>query len=926
MVKVDRKTVIQILGTLMQKPSLLSDTDKYQIEPSDFSVPLDRYIYSAIYNLYAGGAEKIRTVDIDTYLQSNDAAAGLIQKENGIAFMQDCEAYCEPENFNYYYNRFKKFALLRELEKSGQDVSGFYCEDLFNPKSSEINDKFEKMTPTDIIKELKGKMAVLENKYSENQLVEEGTAFDGVRDLIKKLQVRPEVGIKLQGEAFNTITRGGRKGTMYLRSAGSGVGKAIPNYTKIPTPNGWTTVGEVKVGDYLFDRHGRPTKVLAVYPQAKKKQIYKVYFKSGRIAKCCDEHLWSYYNVSSKDKYKLYTRTTKELYEEPKTLRTPDGGFRYSIPLTKPVQYPEKDYSVPPYVMGLILGDGSFRYTPNQKSFFFSSADEELVAAICFRMGYRLYKKNSERNYNWDFELSGENNTHKNVWVEDILKDYPELWQKKSESKFIPREYLEGSVKQRFELLAGLMDTDGSIDKIKGRTTYTTVSPMLRDNIIELCESLGMICTYGTTKNETQYTTGECYSLHIQASKEAKVKMFNLRRKKEIALQYLNNGKRTESRDRDAIIKIEPTEQYTDMTCFYVDNEEHLFLMNSFICTHNTRSMVADACQIAYPIRYDNTAQKWVATGICEPVLYIMTEQDAAEIQTMVLSYLTGINEEHFLYGTFGEEHMDRINKALDIMEKYQDNLLFVRIPDPCSSLVKNVFHKYSFQKNIEYFFYDYIFSSPAMLNEFRDLKIREDVALRLFTTCLKNLAIELDAFIMTATQVSNNDEKTGGFMNFRNVQGSRAIVNLVDFACIMSRPTPEELKMVDGFRARFSYSPNLVTDVFKNRRGRWTMCRIWSYMDLGTLRRHDLFVTTPDNKIIEEFQIVDFKIERTKEMDELEELYNNGVVTDEHAQELISSFVEKYPTQFADDIEEAFGNQQERRKVVHEMDFDDLI
>ena len=101
MVKVDRKTVIQILGTLMQKPSLLSDTDKYQIEPSDFSMPLDRYIYSAIYHLYAGGAEKIRTVDIDTYLQSNDAAAGLIEKENGIAFMQDCEAYCEPENFNY---------------------------------------------------------------------------------------------------------------------------------------------------------------------------------------------------------------------------------------------------------------------------------------------------------------------------------------------------------------------------------------------------------------------------------------------------------------------------------------------------------------------------------------------------------------------------------------------------------------------------------------------------------------------------------------------------------------------------------------------------------------------------------------------------------------------------------------------------------
>ena len=152
-----------------------------------------------------------------------------------------------------------------------------------------------------------------------------------------------------------------------------------------------------------------------------------------------------------------------------------------------------------------------------------------------------------------------------------------------------------------------------------------------------------------------------------------------------------------------------------------------LYLRSSSSGIGKSRTMVADACQIAYPIRYDRVSERWEATGVCEPVLYIMTEQDFAEIQTMILAYLTDINEERFLYGTFGEEHMDRITKALDIMERYKDNFLFVRIPDPCSSLVKNIFHKYSFQKGVEYFFYDYIFSSPAMLNEFRDLKIRED-------------------------------------------------------------------------------------------------------------------------------------------------------------------------------------------------------
>lgn len=165
----------------------------------------------------------------------------------------------------------------------------------------------------------------------------------------------------------------------------------------------------------------------------------------------------------------------------------------------------------------------------------------------------------------------------------------------------------------------------------------------------------------------------------------------------------------------------------------------------------------------------------------------------------MILAYLTGINEEAFLYGTFSEEHLDRIEKAIKIMEDYQDYMLCAQVPDPCSSIIKNLFRKYNFQNNVEYFFYDYIFSSPAMLNEYRDLAIREDVCLRMFTTTLKNLAVELNAFILTSTQLSNMDDDHGGFKDQRHIQGSRAIYNLVDLACIMSRPAPEELKLVEG-------------------------------------------------------------------------------------------------------------------------------
>ena len=261
MVSVDRRTVIQILGTLMCKPQLLNDTDKYQIDPNEFPLPMDRYIYSSIYNLYAGGAEIIHAIDIDTYLQTNELAKKILEENNGIAFIQDCETYAEPENFSYYYNRFKKFSLLKDLQKSGKDISNFYCDDPLNLDADKINSEFEQLKPSDIINSLKGEIATLENKYSTNSIIEEMKASDGIRDLIKELKIKPEVGVPLQGDIFNTITRGGRKGKLYLRSAASGIGKSrtmVGDACNIAYPIRY----EPKYGKWIAT--GTPEKVLYI--------------------------------------------------------------------------------------------------------------------------------------------------------------------------------------------------------------------------------------------------------------------------------------------------------------------------------------------------------------------------------------------------------------------------------------------------------------------------------------------------------------------------------------------------------------------------------------------------------------------------------------------------------------------------------------
>ena len=102
MIKIDRHTVIQVLGGLMQSPSFLSQIERYQFDVNDFPTTLDRFIFSAINNLYnsGDGAKVIRAIDIINYLKVNEAATNLLEKENGESFLQDCESTGETANFN----------------------------------------------------------------------------------------------------------------------------------------------------------------------------------------------------------------------------------------------------------------------------------------------------------------------------------------------------------------------------------------------------------------------------------------------------------------------------------------------------------------------------------------------------------------------------------------------------------------------------------------------------------------------------------------------------------------------------------------------------------------------------------------------------------------------------------------------------------
>ena len=257
--------------------------------------------------------------------------------------------------------------------------------------------------------------------------------------------------------------------------------------------------------------------------------------------------------------------------------------------------------------------------------------------------------------------------------------------------------------------------------------------------------------------------------------------------------------------------------------------------------TGKTRQAVGDACLIAYPFRYEPKQDKWVQIGSGCKTMFIATEQTIPEIQKMILSYLTGFNESKFRYGNFTEKENRIIRQAVWIMEQYKDNFFIVQMPAPRIDLVKNLVREQVLLHGIEYVFFDYIFICPSLLGEFKGVSLRNDEILLMFSTALKELAVELNVCMFTSTQVNANADSNQNIRNESSIAGSRAVINKADIGMVMARPSKEE---IDFFASTGEPIPTIVTDIYKVRSGEWTQVRIWSIVDLGNLRKEDLYMT----------------------------------------------------------------------------------
>lgn len=523
---VDKRDIQQILGCLIKKPQLLSEIDKYSFVLTDFPTRFERSIFMAISGLYRNGATKIQPIDIENFIEPDQVSAKIFKDKNGIEYLQDIIELSEIENFDFYYNRFKMFNLLKDLKKQGFDTDEFYCEDLTNSKCEEINEQFNFLTPKKITDAVRKKLLGIESKYETTDEIEIESASKGMEALIDELGAAYEIGMPVQGAIYNQVISGAKKGTLTIRSAASGVGK--------------------------------------------------------------------------------------------------------------------------------------------------------------------------------------------------------------------------------------------------------------------------------------------------------------------------------------------------------------------------TSNAIADACFLAYPFRYNSTTCTWEQKGNSEKVLFIVTEQRFKEVRLMILAYLTDINRSRFKYADFSERERSVITQAIHLMEKYDENLILVKMPNPTIETVKTIVRENCIIHDIGYVFYDYIFYGPSLLHEFKGFSLRTDEILLMFATALKDLAVELDVAMFTSTQLNAKGDDNKDIRNEGTLAGGRSTINKADNGAIMARPTKEELDLLEPlYENHPENKPNLVTDIFKVRSGEWTQVRIWSDMNLGTLRKRDLFITDSRIEPIEnfntreEYEIKSWDESEDEHLKTIVERLNNGEIVD---------------------------------------------
>lgn len=274
-----------------------------------------------------------------------------------------------------------------------------------------------------------------------------------------------------------------------------------------------------------------------------------------------------------------------------------------------------------------------------------------------------------------------------------------------------------------------------------------------------------------------------------------------------------------------------------------------------------TRMMVADAVNFASDQIYDEYSLSWKANGTKENSLFITTELEADEVQTMALAFLSNVSEEKILNGDYdNDEEWERVKKAVSVLQ--ESPLWIEHMPDFSLKDIEYVIRKNVKENDVKYVAFDYIHSSLKILEEVSQrtngMKLREDNILFMLAIKIKDLCNELGIFVISATQL-NSDWEDRATSNQNVLRGAKAIADKIDLGMISLPTTQQDQEALQSFISQSCLPmPNMVHHIYKNRRGKFKSVKLWCSADLSTCRVKPLFLTDDNYNVI---QIEDIEI-----------------------------------------------------------------
>lgn len=276
-----------------------------------------------------------------------------------------------------------------------------------------------------------------------------------------------------------------------------------------------------------------------------------------------------------------------------------------------------------------------------------------------------------------------------------------------------------------------------------------------------------------------------------------------------------------------------------------------------------TRSMAADVCQIGCNKIYDDSFG-WINNGSSEPVLYITTEQELCEIQTLMLAFLSNVDEDHILNNQYIGDEKERVLFAKELIKN--SPIYIVELPDFSLQDVENIIKQNIRDNDVKYVFFDYIMSSLKILEEIAGrsggIKLREDNILFMMSRRLKDVANEYGVFVLSGTQL-NGEWKEAETPDQNLLRGAKSIADSIDLGMHILPVTQKDLEALKPILDTNTFDvPNTKLAIYKNRRGRYKSVYLWCKSNLGTCRINPMYCTDYNYELI---NINDLKIKVEK-------------------------------------------------------------